>query len=161
MEPSINIPLGFAKENFSESWWLETSTILRRYGLNLSDLSATEEEAAVAVEPVEEWELPDLSAAQARKLVTNVSDRVRATFRFVAEAPESGFTTREVAKVLGDHDPRALRGVWAGITRRLRSVLDDEDARLFQWDEVESEETWRGRVSPTTHRSLRKVLGLD
>lgn len=163
MEPSLNIPFGFAKQNFSQNWWNETSTVLARFGLDLTlaDPVAAEGGDGIAVEPDEEWELPDLSPAQARKLVNNVSDRLRTTFKVIAESPETGFTVKDIAQALGDEDEGTLRGIWSGITRRLRSVLDDEEAYLFQWDEDEGGVTWKGMVSPTTHRSIRKALGVE
>lgn len=163
MGPSLNIPFDFAKKNFSQSWWNETSTVLAQLGLDLTLAApvATEGGDGSAGEPDEEWELPDLSPAQARKLVNNVSDRLRTTFKVIAEAPETGFIVKDIAQALGDEDEGTLRGIWSGITRRLRSVLDDEDAYLFQWEEDESGTTWKGMVSPTTHRSLRKALGVE
>lgn len=163
MEPSLNIPFGFAKKNFTESWWRETSTVLAQLGLDLTEASsATAPQDDHDADPLEEeWDLPDLSPAQARKLVNNVSDRLRTTFKVIAEAPEAGFTASDVAQALGDEDEGTLRGVWSGITRRLRTILDDEDAYLFQWEENESRATWNGMVSPTTHRSLRKVFGVE
>lgn len=163
MEPSLNIPLSFAKKNFSQNWWNETSTVLAQLGLDLTPANPVPagDGDTGASEPDGEWELPDLSPAQARKLVTNVSDRLRTTFKVIAESPDAGFTVKDIAQALGDEDEGTLRGIWSGVTRRLRSVLGDEEAYLFQWEEDESGSTWKGMVSPTTHRSLRKALGIE
>lgn len=164
MEPSFSIPLGFAQKNFSVRWWEETNAVLSQFGLDLTLASSAvaESDNGSAAEPEGEWELPDLSPAQARKLVTNVSARLRTTFKVIAESPEAGFAVKDIAQALGDEDEGTLRGVWSGVTRRLRTVLGDEEAYLFQWEEDdESGIAWKGMVSPTTYRSLRKALAID
>lgn len=100
----------------------------------------------------------DLSPAQAKKFLDRVSDKVRTTIRTLAEADASGFEMAAVRKALGLGEDEDLRGVWGGITKRTRTVLGDDEAYLIWWNEVDND--WVGRVSPMTHRSFRKVLGL-
>lgn len=110
-------------------------------------------------EETDEMEEPsDLSVAQAKKFLDRVSDKVRGTIRVIAEADPSGFTIPPILEALGVDDVSSLRGVWGGITKRVRTVLGDDQAALIWW--VEEEGGWRGRVSTMTHRSFRKVLGL-
>jgi len=77
----------------------------------------------------------------------------------IAESDASGFDLARVTEGLGVDDDTDLRGVWGGITKRVRTVLGDDEAYLIWWTEQESGD-WTGRVSPTTHRSFGKVLGL-
>lgn len=108
---------------------------------------------------MEEGEEPaDLSVAQAKKFLDRVSDRVRTTIRVIAEADPAGFDMATVMQALDTDDAGSLRGVWGGITKRVRTVLGDNEAYLIWW--VEQDHGWVGRVSTMTHRSLRKVLAL-
>lgn len=100
----------------------------------------------------------DLSVAQAKKFLDRVSDKVRTTIRVIAEADPAGFDMSAVMQALDIDDAGSLRGVWGGITKRVRTVLGDDEAYLIWW--VEQDHGWVGRVSTMTHRSLRKVLGL-
>lgn len=100
----------------------------------------------------------DLSTAQAKKFLDRVSDKVRTTIRAIAEADAAGFEMKAVRKALSLGPNDDLRGVWGGMTKRTRTVLGDDEAYLIWWNETD--EDWIGRVSPMTHRSFRKVLGL-
>lgn len=100
----------------------------------------------------------DLSPAQAKKFLDRVSDKVRSTIRVIAEADAGGFNMTAVAQALNEDAGADLRGVWGGITKRTRTVLGDDEAYLIWWNE--QEHGWVGRVSPTTHSSFRKVLGI-
>lgn len=101
----------------------------------------------------------DLSVAQAKKFLDRVSDKVRTTIRVIAEADVSGFDMARVMEALNVDDGGDLRGVWGGITKRVRTVLGDDEAYLIWWNERE-DGSWSGRVSETTHRAFRKVLGI-
>ncbi|MFZ4381146.1 MAG: hypothetical protein ACOYO0_04170 [Sandarakinorhabdus sp.] len=107
----------------------------------------------------DEEEPADLSVAQAKKFLDRVSDKVRTTLRVIAESDNSGFDMARVKEALGVGDDTDLRGVWGGITKRVRTVLGDDEANLIWWTQKESGD-WIGRVSPMTHRSFSKVLGL-
>ena len=76
-----------------------------------------------------------------------------------AEADPAGFDVSDVKEALGVDDDADLRGVWGGITKRVRTVLGDDEAYLIWWTERENG-GWTGRVSAMTHRSFGKVLGL-
>lgn len=118
---------------------------------------ASEEGGSITTDESEEP--ADLSVAQAKKFLDRVSDKVRTTIRVIAESDPSGFDLARVREGLGVDDGTDLRGVWGGITKRVRTVLGDDEAYLIWWTEQESGD-WTGRVSATTHRSFGKVLGL-
>jgi hypothetical protein len=124
----------------------------------LASLSSPTRAAVVASAGSDEEDGPaDLSENQARKLVEGCSQKTITAIRVIANAPLSGFRMRDVGEALGiDLEKSDIRGVWSAITRRTRNVLGDPDADLIWWDKLADE--WVGWVSPTTHRSLRKVM---
>ena len=119
----------------------------------------SDEEIGAGPAQTDESEEPsDLSVAQAKKFLDRVSDKVRSTLRVIAEADPAGFEMKAVRRALGLTDEDDLRGVWGGITKRVRTVLGDDEAYLIWW--IEQEHDWIGRVSQMTHRSLGKALGI-
>ena len=86
----------------------------------------------------ESEEPADLSVAQAKKFLDRVSDKVRTTVRTIAEADPAGFDVSDVKEALGVDDDTDLRGVWGGITKRVRTVLGDDEAYLIWWTERET-----------------------
>jgi hypothetical protein len=113
---------------------------------------------AGAVVAADDGEGPaDLSVAQARRFLERCSEKTQAALRVIAKAPVDGFKLSAVAAALKEDSPGKLRGVWSGLTKRVRTVLGDPAADLIWWDELGDD--WTGYVSPTTHRSLCKVFG--
>lgn len=103
----------------------------------------------------------DLSRAQMRKFLERCSDKTKTALRAIAEADQDDFALKTVAKALGipDEDPAAaLRGVWGGLTKRVRTVLGDENAYLIWWEDRADD--WHGHLSPMSHKSLREALGV-
>jgi hypothetical protein len=103
-------------------------------------------------------EPPDLSPAQAKKIIHGCADKTIDVIRQIAEFPVSGFKMSAVEKKVGT-EPGGLRGSWAGLTKVSRRVLGDAEATLIWWTKLE-DGTWHGRVSAMTHRSLRKALDI-
>ncbi len=98
---------------------------------------------------------PDLSPAQARNVIAGCSPKTIEIIRQIADFPPSGFKMDELAAKVGV-EPGSMRGSWAGLTKVSRRILGDPSAALIWWTELN--ETWHGRVSAMTHRSLRKAL---
>ena len=115
----------------------------------------------VAPETASEEEDPaDLSYAQVKKFLERCSEKTTEALKVIAKADPSGFTMEAVAEALNvDLDEGDLRGVWGGLTKRVRTVLGDPQALLIWWTPY-GDDQWRGRVSAMTHRSLRKAFGL-
>lgn len=154
MSSGIYLPFP-AVAGFSPMFQAELSEYVQAQIGATGDVS--EEGGPIATDESEEP--ADLSVAQAKKFLDRVSDKVRTTVRTIAEADPSGFDLARVKEALGVDDSTDLRGVWGGITKRVRTVLGDDEAYLVWWTEQESGD-WKGRVSATTHRSFGKVLGL-
>jgi hypothetical protein len=102
---------------------------------------------------------PDLSFAQAKRLLEGCGDKTKATLRAVFSNSEPNFLLGEVAKEMKS-EKGALGGAWAGITKRTRAVLGDKDAALFVWEWDDKQDDWIGAVSEMTHRSMRQALGI-
>jgi hypothetical protein len=114
-------------------------------------------EAVVEAAPVDDGEgPPDLSPAQAKKLISGFGSKTVELIRHIAEFPASGFKMDALEEKMGC-DAGGLRGSWAGITKVSRRVLGDPDAILIWWTQME-DGSWHGRVSAMTHSSLRKAL---
>ena len=162
MEPSINLTAAFISENFSQQWRDQLSQVLQaHFALTFEpDHSPAAQDNGKPSDQDGDWEISDLSPAQARKVVTNASDRVRLILKAVAEAPLAGFSMADVIRALGDEEGSNPRGALTAITRRVRSVLGDEEAYLFHWVETKDGTPWKGHVSPTTYGALRKALDL-
>jgi hypothetical protein len=108
----------------------------------------------------------DLSTAQARKLISGTGERTTIALRAIARNGPR-FRSTHVAEALGDTDLGTLRGVWAAITRRTRTVLSDPQADLIWWEEEGISDDkgeyvdHEGRISAMTFRSLRLAFGLE
>jgi hypothetical protein len=101
---------------------------------------------------------PDMSVAQARKLIDGCSERPTAALRFIAEQPTTKFLYQDMVKAIGQDSSGTIRGTLAAITRRTRTVLGDSDAALI-WYEGEHN-AWTATVSEMTRSSLRKAFGI-
>jgi hypothetical protein len=116
--------------------------------------------AALKVDKAEDEGIPtDLSVAQALKLYNGCSERPKVALRLIAEQPSNAFSYKALVAKIGNDSSGTIRGTLSAITRRTRTVLGDKDADFVWWSEDEAE-TWIGTVSPTTHASLRKALGI-
>ena len=107
----------------------------------------------------------DLSAQQFKKLVDGCATKTKTALKAMVEGPTPHFRVAAVAKAVGCA-PSELSGVWSGITKRLRNIMDDPEAYLWRWDDdakFDSDEVYTdqgGTVSDTTYRSARRVFGL-
>lgn len=109
-------------------------------------------------EEPEDEDFVDLTLAQARKLLEGCSPKVVQSLRFIVRQGEDGFEISDLAEVLGvDLETSDLRGVWAGITKRTRTVTGNPDAYLIHW--VGHDEGWTGLLSEKSYRSLKQAIG--
>ncbi|MEA1647838.1 hypothetical protein UAJ10_02235 [Nitrospirillum sp. BR 11164] len=109
-----------------------------------------------------EWKPTDLSINEARQFINRLDEKVRIALNVMVEASPDGFLVNDVCAKLGiaiEDQHAALKSVWGAMTRRARKVSGDREAYLFEWTE-RKENDWIGKISPTTHGSLRTVLGI-
>jgi hypothetical protein len=108
----------------------------------------------------EEAGASDLSVQQAKKLLEGCADKTKAVLREVFSKDTPTFILNDVAKVMKT-EPGGLGGVWAGITKRTRTVLGDKEATLFAWEWDDTEDRWVATSSNTTFHSMRKALAIE
>ncbi|KMO12217.1 hypothetical protein SQ03_25010 [Methylobacterium platani JCM 14648] len=108
----------------------------------------------------------DLTPRQARRYIAGCGERTRAAIEAIARSGTRYFQVKDVAAAVGVA-PHELRGVWGGLTRRVKTVTGDADAYLVYWDGSEpvfddagTYVDQRGEITELTHTSLRKALGL-
>jgi hypothetical protein len=101
-----------------------------------------------------------------KKFMANVSDLTRDLLRLFAENGGRASLSQLTAKS-GYKDWRKLRGFFAGVTKRARNILRDEEAYLLFWDDTtekhdENDELLDGEyyMSKTTTESMRKFFGI-
>jgi hypothetical protein len=110
--------------------------------------------------------LPDLTTGQASKFLETCGDKITTALRVIVGGGSRYFQIADVAKAVNSA-PGDLAGVWAGITRRTRTILGDPGAYLIGWDAKPVLDTngvyvdHRGQVTETTYRSFRRVLGIE
>ncbi len=120
-------------------------------------LPTSEEVAAEPVLSNEDEDPPDLSPAQAKKVISGCSPKTIEVIRKIIEFPVTGFKLEELEANLGS-EPGGLKGSWTGLTKVSRRVLGDTDAALIWWTKLE-DGSFSGRISSMTHRSFHKALG--
>ena len=110
---------------------------------------------------------PDLTPTMARKLIDPINPRSKEILRIIAQSETNVFRLKDVvAGVPNTKSYSDLRANWAGITRKVRKILDDQLADLIWWDAsgiVDEDDNYVdhvGRVSDMTHKSLRIAFGL-
>jgi len=97
----------------------------------------------------------ELSVAQTKKLLAGCGDKTRTALEVIARNPSNCFLLSQIADELScEHNE--LRGVWGGITRRVRNVLDDPEADFIWWSPTDDD--YEGQVAEITHRSLKKAF---
>jgi hypothetical protein len=97
--------------------------------------------------------LADFSVAQAKKFLSGCGEKTKNAIREMVKGNSRHFQLDDVAKTLGV-EAETLSGVWAGITKRTRTVLDDPDAYLIGW----GEDGCQGWLTEMTYNSLRRVF---
>ena len=98
--------------------------------------------------------LADFSAAQARNFLNGCGEKTKNAIREMVKGNSRYFQLEDVAKALGV-EAETLSGVWAGITKRTRTVLGDSDAYLIGWG---GEDGYQGWLTEMTYNSLRRAL---
>lgn len=98
---------------------------------------------------------PDLSPAQARKIVASCGDQTKDILKFIANSKKPSFLLPDLEKAMNS---KSLKGSWTGLTKVTRRILGDPDASLIWWEESDGVHT--GTISSMTHTSLKKQFKL-
>jgi len=111
----------------------------------------------------------ELSPGQARDFLAGCTAKTKAAIAVMARSETRFFHMRDVAIDLSV-PVSELRGVWSGLTRRLRTVTGDVDAYLVYWhgdgiydgEEDDAEYVDHvGELTEMTHASFRKALAIS
>lgn len=107
----------------------------------------------------------ELSPGQAREFYAGCGLKTQKAIATIVAGSSRQFQLADVAKAL-EVPAGELRGVWGGLTRRVKTITGDEDAYLIDWVSSEAEHDsdgnyidHQGALTELTYRSFRKVLG--
>ncbi|WP_426576731.1 hypothetical protein ACP179_20660 [Xenorhabdus stockiae] len=103
----------------------------------------------------------DLSSLQAANLVRGLGEKSRKVLKAILEVSDvqGRFWCKEAANELGV-ESESFRGVWSGLTRRLRSITGDDESYLFEWAWDDERDDYQGTFNEITHKNLKKALNL-
>ena len=102
-----------------------------------------------------------MNHGQAEKFISGCSDTTRrALKKMVDDQNESGNFTLPALAVYLETDEKKLKGIWTGLTRRIRSLTGDKDAYLIAWGyRPENQDEWYGTIVPQqTFDAFRRIF---
>ena len=115
------------------------------------------------------WTPAELPLSLVKRLAAEpIHIKTLTALRTIAASSTPEFHLKDVIEAIsGAKTYQDVRGIWSGLTRRTRSILNDTEVDLICWrrsgihDEVSGEYVDHiGRVSPLTHASLRTYFGM-
>lgn len=142
-EAGIFIPLRDIKRDPALQGAL-SAYLAEQLGISLNSDSRSPDEGGLA----------ELSVTEAKLFLNNCSDKTIKVLRFIL-TKGGAFTASELYRHLKVND---LRGVWTGLTRRLRGVTKNPDALLLNWFYRPTEDDWRAVMATRTVASFRIAL---
>ena len=98
-------------------------------------------------------EYAELGIQAARAFLQGCGGKTKQAIAYIVETGES-FTMDEIKFVMKQDD---LRGVWTGLTKRVRTITGDKEAALIAWEQL-GDGDWRGRMMPVTREAFRRAL---
>lgn len=103
-------------------------------------------------------EIEDLTYKPLKRFMSGVSEETKDKLKFFAQN-DGKATVNSMFEKFGEF---SWAGFQSGVTRRLRTVTNDKDANLFDWDD--SEDDWENCniwVSKITVDSLKRYFSID
>ena len=132
-------------KGFSESTRTELATyVLAALGMTASDALEDDEDG-----------LAQLSLTDAKLYLNNCSEKSMKILTDIV-ARNGRFLMSDIMRLL-NHTPDQLRGAWAGLTKRVRTITKDPEAVLLNWYRQGAED-WRGVMASQTVASMRAAL---
>ena len=129
------------------------------------EMVAGESKSAAEDEELEDEHFAELSPGQARDFYSGCGVKTRKAIDVIADSASHRFQLADIAEALGEK-PGDLRGVWSGLTRRLKTITGDSGAYLIDWaknkgvfDDDGNYVDHTGELTEMTYRSFRKALG--
>lgn len=101
----------------------------------------------------------ELTLSLVRRLAAQpINYKTLKVLRLIARSETPEFQLKDAIEAVEGAD---LQGVWSGLTRRTRKILNDPRALLIWWRGEDDDGLYHiGEVSRLTHASLRKHFGL-
>ena len=97
----------------------------------------------------------ELGIQAARAFLTGCGDKTKQALTLIVEAGES-FTIGELEFVMKVGEG-GLRGVWTGLTKRVRTITGDDSVDLIAFTQLPGGD-WEGRLMPVTREAFRRAL---
>lgn len=108
-----------------------------------------------ATEPAfDEKSIAILDMADAKHFLNNCSDKTISVLQFIID--NGGRVMLSDVSELTGNTADQLRGTWAGLTKRIRTVTGDPDARLLNW--FRQGDDWVGIMAQKTTEAMRAAL---
>lgn len=148
-EPSIVIPASAYKSLEP----LVQRAIMNFFVSGLGELPIATTEPSISSHRDEQG-LARLSVADAKLFLNNCSDKTTAILQEIVNH-DGSFKASDIASFL-ETDTAHLRGAWAGLTKRVRTITKDNNASLINW--FKEGDDWRGIVAAQTVASMRVAL---
>ena len=104
----------------------------------------------------ESGEHAELGIQAARAFLQGCGEKTTRVLELIVEAGET-FSLRDVEGKMGV-EPSALRGVWAGLTKRVHTITGDPDSYLIYWGDETEDGDWNARLMPVTREAFRRAL---
>lgn len=100
----------------------------------------------------------DLSSSQVSELINKISKKSLSVLRAMVKEGEDGFYYDDIAEAIGEEEDD-LRGVFSGLTRRVRNVTGEPKAELFdKWVDYDHDDRRWGQMNLVTFNNLKRIL---
>jgi len=96
----------------------------------------------------------ELDVEEARLFLETCSPKTKKVLAAIIDR-KGQFDSRELEESLGIG---TLRGVWTGLTRRIRSLTGNDSASLFHWKYDESSYPYQGTMADYTVQAFKHCL---
>ncbi|MBN8805482.1 MAG: hypothetical protein BGO58_12850 [Sphingopyxis sp. 65-8] len=141
---AIIIPYAAIKTFSAETRAELSEFILAAMGITAGEGLADDEEG-----------LAKLSVADAKHFLNNCSEKSVAILHEIVSR-DGRFLMTDITRLL-DTTPDQLRGAWAGLTKRVRTITKNPEAVLLNWYKS-GDNDWRVVMASQTVNSMRTAL---
>ena len=104
----------------------------------------------------QDGEHAELGIQAARAFLQGCGEKTTKVLQLIVEAGET-FSLRDLERKM-NVEPSGLRGVWAGLTKRVHTITGDPDSFLIFWGDETEDGDWNARLMPVTREALRRAL---
>jgi hypothetical protein len=102
-------------------------------------------------------EIAELGLQAARLFLRGCNDKTRNALEEIVKSGDH-FSLRALEKTVGV-GVGELKGVWTGLTKRVRTITGDDEALLIDWSDETDDGDYTGCLHPTTRNSFERAIG--